>query len=316
VTKAALAVDAGQTTIRAALSDDGRGPRSAVAPGVIRVGMGGGREAVSERLLAAVAELGPLPSEPGPRAAIGLSGFEAVADEDLGWIADTFRKGVGVESLAIASDGLTALLGAIGRRDGVVVAAGTGTACLARRGRRFAKVDGWGSLLSDAGSGFAIGRAGLDAALREYDGRPGSAGLLEAARERFGEVEAVPEQIYSAPVPTRAVASFAEDVARAAEAGDEYARTILADAATELAISTCAAAARLFEPGEEVLVSYAGSVFGAGELIAAPFRREVEARLPGSSIVEPEGDPLAGALLLAELAEELPDEPGILRKWA
>ena len=64
-----------------------------------------------------------------------------------------------------------------------------------------------------------------------------------------------------------------------------------------------------------MVVSYAGSVFGAGELIAAPFRQEVEARLPGSSIVEPEGDPLAGALLLAELAEELPDEPGILRKW-
>ena len=117
MTKAALAVDAGQTTIRAALSDDGRGPRSAVAPGVIRVGMGGGREVVSERLLAAVAELGPLPV-PAPRAAIGLSGFEAVADEDLGWIAHTFREGVGVESLAIASDGLTALLGAIGRRDG------------------------------------------------------------------------------------------------------------------------------------------------------------------------------------------------------
>jgi N-acetylglucosamine kinase-like BadF-type ATPase len=315
VTEAALAVDAGQTTIRAALADDGRGPRSAVAPGVIRVGMGGGPEAVSERLLAAVAELGPLPSEPPPRAAIGLSGFEAVGDEDLGWIAETFRKGAGVESLAIASDGLTALLGAIGRRDGVVVAAGTGTACLARRGARFAKVDGWGSLLSDAGSGFAIGRAGLDAALREYDGRPGSAALLEAARERFGEVEELPEQIYSAPVPTRAVASFAEDVARAAEAGDEYARTILADAARELAISTSAAAGRLFEPGKEVLVSYTGSVFGAGEPIAAPFRREVEARLPGSSIVEPEGDPLAGALLLAELAEELPDEPGILRKW-
>ena len=94
-----------------------------------------------------------------------------------------------MESLAIASDGLTALLGAIGRRDGVVVAAGTGTACLARRGARFAKVDGWGSLLSDAGSGFAIGRAGLDAALREYDGRGGSERLMEAARERFGEMD-------------------------------------------------------------------------------------------------------------------------------
>ncbi len=176
-------------------------------------------------------------------------------------------------------------------------------------------MDGWGSLLSDAGSGFAIGRAGLDAALREYDGRPGSAGLLEAARARFGDIERLPEQIYSAPVPTRAVASFAADVARAAEAGDEYARTILADAARELAISACAAAGRLFEPGEEVLVSYAGNVFEAAELVGAPFRREVEARLPGASVVAPEGDPLAGALLLVELAQDLPDEPGILRTW-
>jgi glucosamine kinase len=314
VTKAALAVDAGQTSIRAALVGNGRGPRSAVTPGVIRVGMGGGPEVVSERLLAAVEELGPLP-EPAPAAAIGLSGFEAVGDDELGWIADEFRRGAGVESLAIASDGLTALLGAIGRRDGVVVAAGTGTACLARRGVEFAKVDGWGSLLSDAGSGFAIGRAGLDAALRAYDGRGGSEALMDAAVERFGAIEQLPEQIYSAPVPTRAVASFAADVGRVAEARDEYARTILADAARELAISACAAAGRLFERGEPVVVSYAGSVFEAGDLVGAPFRTEVEARLPGAEIVEPEGDPLAGALLLVELAGDLRDEPGILRTW-
>jgi glucosamine kinase len=315
VTQAALAVDAGQTTIRAALVHDGRGPRSAVAPGVVRVGSAAGPDLVSERLLAAVAELGPLP-EPAPAAAVGLSGFEALGDDELASVADSFRRGAGVESLAIASDGLTALLGAIGRSDGVVVAAGTGTACLARRGERFAKVDGWGSLLSDAGSGFAIGRAGLDAALREYDGRGGSARLMEAARARFGSVEELPEEIYSAPVPTRAVASFAADVAQAAEAGDEHARTILADAARELAISASAAAGRLFEPGEPVLVSYAGSVFQAGDLIAEPFRREVEARLPRASVADPAGDPLAGALLLVELAPGLPDEPGVLRKWA
>jgi glucosamine kinase len=315
VTKpAALAVDAGQTTIRAALVHNGRGPRSAVAPGVVRVGTGAGPDVVAERLLAAVGELGPLP-EPAPHAAVGLSGFEAVSDSDLGWIAETFRAQTGVESLAMASDGLTALLGAIGKRDGVVVAAGTGTACLARRGERFAKVDGWGSLLSDAGSGFMIGRAGLDAALRAYDGRGGSAGLMEAARARFGEIERLPEQIYSAPVPTRAVASFAADVGAAAAAGDQYACEILAGAARELAISACAAARRLFEPGEKVLVSYAGSVFDAGELIGDPFRREVEARLPGSPVVAPEGDPLVGALVLVDLADELPDEPGILRTW-
>jgi len=314
VTKAALAVDAGQTTIRAALVADGRGPRSAVAPGVVRVGPDAGPELMCEQLLAAVAELGPLP-EPVSAAAIGLSGFEAVSEDDLGWIAEEFRRAAGVGSLAIASDGLTALLGAIGRRDGVVVAAGTGTACLGRRGARFAKVDGWGALLSDAGSGFAIGRAGLDAALRAHDGRGGSAALMEAAVERFGAIEQLPEQIYPAPVPTRAVASFAADVGRVAGTGDEQARSILADAARELAISACAAAGRLFELSDPVVVSYAGSVFKAGELIGQPFRSEVAARLPRASVVEPEGDPLAGALLLVELAQDLGDEPGILCSW-
>ena len=36
-------------------------------------------------------------------------------------------------------------------------------------------------------------------------------------------------------------------------------------------------------------------------------------RLPGASVVAPDGDPPAGALLLVELAQDLPDEPGILR---
>jgi len=313
VSPAALAVDAGQTKIRAAL-DDGRGPRSAVAPGVVRVGPHAGPDIVAERILAAVAELGPLP-EPAPLAAIGLSGFEAMGHDDLCLLADTFRGSLGLERLAIATDGLTALLGAIGARDGVVVAAGTGTACLARHDQRYAKVDGWGSLLSDAGSGFAIGRAGLEAALRAYDGRGGSPRLMDAARSRYGTIEQMPERIYAERVPTRAVASFAADVATEAAGGDEVALAILRDAARELAISACAAAARVFEPGDPVLVSYAGNVFQAGDLVLEPFTRELQARRPGTSVVAPSGDPLDGAFLLAELASGLQSQRGILQTW-
>jgi glucosamine kinase len=314
VTPAALAVDAGQTGIRAAL-DEGRGSRSATAPGVERVGAGVGPAIVTERLLAAVAELGPLP-EPAPPAAIGLSGFEAMGPADLREVADAFRERLGIERLAIATDGLTALLGAIGPRDGVVVAAGTGTACLGRRGDGFAKVDGWGSLLSDAGSGFAIGRAGLDAALRAHDGRGGSPRLMDAAARRYGAIEGLAQRIYSDPVPTRAVAVFAADVAGEAETGDEVAQSILSQAARELATSACAAAGRLFEPEDPVLVSYSGNVFQAAALIVEPFTREVEALRPGASVVAPSGDPLAGAFLLAELAPGLRSEPGILETWA
>ena len=310
---AALAVDAGQTKIRAAL-DDGRGPRSAIAPGVLRVGPHAGPDVVAERILAAVTNLGPLP-EPAPLAAIGLSGFEAMGEDDLGRLSKTLRESLGVERLAIATDGLTALLGALGARDGVVVAAGTGTACLARHGQRYAKVDGWGSLLSDAGSGFAIGRAGLDAALRAYDGRGGSPRLMDAAKRHYGTIERMPERIYAEPVPTSAVASFAADVAAEAADGDEVALAILRDAARELAISACAAAARAFDPEDAVLVSYAGNVFQAGDLVVGPFTRELETRRPGTSMVAPSGDPLDGAFLLAELASGLKSQRGILQTW-
>jgi N-acetylglucosamine kinase-like BadF-type ATPase len=310
VTLAALAVDAGQTEIRAALTDE-RGPRRSTAPGVLRLGEAVVADGVAAGLLEAVAGLGPLPSPPPPLG-IGLSGFEAAGEQDLRRLAELLRRELGADSVVIASDGLTALLGALGDRPGAVVATGTGTVCVARRGERFAKVDGWGSLLGDAGSGFAIGRAGLDAALRHVDGRGGSIALRRAAEARFGPAPALVERINGAPVPTRAVASFAADVAGVAAAGDEAARGILREAARELAISACAALDRLFPPGEEALVSYAGNVFEAGSGLSEPFMREVAARRPGTAVVPPQGDPLAGAALLARSGQALRPQPGIV----
>ena len=310
---AALAVDAGQTEIRAILSD-GRGFRTAAAPGVLRMGGRVGPDEVAAGLLAAVAGLGPVP-EPAPAVGVGLSGFEAASERDLGRLAELLRRELGPASLMIASDALTALLGAIGPCDGVVVAAGTGTACLARRGDRFAKVDGWGSLLGDAGSGFAIGRAGLDAVLREFDGRGGSPALLTAAERHFGTVADLPNRVYAAPSPSRAVAGFAVEVARVARTGDEHARAILDDAGRELAISACAALSRLFEPDEPVLLSYTGNLFRAGPPILEPFTRAVAVLRPSARLAAPSGDPLDGARLLVELRSQLAPEPGLLQLW-
>lgn len=314
MTPAALAVDAGQTEIRAALTGE-RGPRTATAPGVLRLGGVTRPDDVAAGLLAAVVGLGALP-EPAPPAGIGLSGFEAASDEDLRRVHELLRRELGLQRVAIASDGLTSLLGALGDRPGAVVAAGTGTVCVARNGDRMAKVDGWGSLLGDAGSGFAIGRAGLDAALRRLDGRGGSAALLRAAERRFGPAPELAERIHGAPVPTRAVAGFAADVAREAAAGDELAGAILRDAGRELALSACAALERLFSADDEAALSYAGNVFLAGPALTEPFAERVRERRPGTEIVPPAGDSLAGAALLAERAETLRPERGILWRAA
>ena len=311
MTPAVLAVDAGQTEIRAALADMGRGPRSATAPGVLRMGRRVGPEEVADALLVALSALRPLP-DPLPPVGVGLSGFEAAGEGDLRRVGELLRTRLSVERLSIASDGVTSLLGALGDRDGAVVAAGTGTVCVGRRGERLVKVDGWGSLLGDAGSGFAIGRAGLDAALRHADGRGGSAALLRAAERRYGPLPELSESIYSADVPTRAVASFAADVAEQATAGEPHAVAILADAARELAITGCAALGRLFEPDEPAALSYAGNVFRAGTPLLEPFTAEVLERRPKTEVVPPEGDALAGAALLAGLDDGLRPEPGLL----
>jgi glucosamine kinase len=315
VNPAVLAVDAGQTEIRAALTDGERGPRTATAPGVLRMGGAVGPEEVAGALLAAVTGLGPLP-QPPPSLGVGLSGFEAAAEEDLGRVAELVRRRLDVTRLAIASDGLTSLLGALGDRDGAVVAAGTGAVCVARRGERLAKVDGWGALLGDAGSGFAIGRAGLESALRHADGRGGSAALLRAAERRYAPLPELPERIYGAEVPARAVAAFAADVASEAAAGDHNAAAILAAAAGELALSACAALGRLFEPGERAVVSYAGNVFRAGAALLDPFREELLRLRPATELVPPAGDGLAGAALLAALDNALRPEPGLLWRAA
>lgn len=183
MTPPSVAVDAGQTEVRAVLVD-GHGP-VATAAGVERIdGAAVDADAVTAALLAAIGRL-ELPFPAAATVAVGLSGFEAARSADLGRVVVLLRTELGVGRVVIASDGVTSLLGALGERSGAVVAAGTGTIVVARGRGGWARVDGWGSLLGDAGSGFAIGRAGLDAALRELDGRGGSPELLRAARERF-----------------------------------------------------------------------------------------------------------------------------------
>jgi glucosamine kinase len=291
VSSAALAVDAGQTQTRAALVE--RGPRVATGPGVPRLERGAGIDRVAAAVMRAIAGLGEMPER--PVVGIGLSGIESMSAANLRELAAGLAGELGAARIVIASDGVTSYLGALGERTGAVVAAGTGTVVLARDGARWAQVDGWGSLLGDAGSGFAIGRAGLDAALRDYDGRPGSAALREAAERRFGDLGKLPNRIHGSDSPSREVSVFAPEVARLAAAGEAVAIEILAAAGTDLAASAAAALGRILASGAPASVSCVGSVFGAGAALREPFARQLARLWPDAEIVEPAGNGLAGA---------------------
>ena len=164
-------------------------------------------------------------------------------------------------------------------------------------------VDGWGHLLGDAGSGFWIGRRGLDAALRAHDGRGGGSPVLARLVERdIGPLDHLPETAARAGAgPVAAIASFSRQVAEAAEAGDEVARHIWLEAAAALAESAVACARRL-SPGTPTptAISWAGGLFSAAEgLLLDPFLARVRAIFPPADLMPPAGDALAGAARLA-----------------
>ncbi|WP_345964448.1 BadF/BadG/BcrA/BcrD ATPase family protein [Streptomyces sp. BRB040] len=115
-----------------------------------------------------------------------------------------------VREAAVTSDAVTAHAGALGGRAGVVLAIGTGSVAVGiGADGAYARVDGWGPLLGDDGSGARIGTAGLRAALRAHDGRGPATSLLNAAAGLFGDLERLPARVGRDGNPARTAASFA-----------------------------------------------------------------------------------------------------------
>jgi N-acetylglucosamine kinase-like BadF-type ATPase len=165
------------------------------------------------------------------------------------------------------------LFGALPGGVGVVLIAGTGSIALGRDSNgTSARAGGWGHLMGDEGSGYDIGRRGLNAAARAADGRGPATALLAAFLRHFA-VDRPLDMI--APIyrstEKAAIASLASIVFECAQAGDHVAAGIIADAARELAHAALAAGVQLGLDNELMPLALAG-----GLLIGHPsFRNEV-----------------------------------------
>ncbi|MBV9022815.1 MAG: ATPase [Streptomycetaceae bacterium] len=232
-------------------------------------------------------------------AAIGAAGMASLGTALRERLPAVLRTEFGVPSgrLALAADAVTAYAGALGMRPGAVVAAGTGMVAigtgLGASGWR--RADGWGHLLGDCGGGAWIGRCGLEAAMRAYDGREGGSGVLWARVESlFGHPAELPGMLYPRSDRAAVLASFAPEVARCADE-DPVAAGILRAAARH--ILQAAAAVRPDHGGE---VALTGGLFKMGEPLLEPLREQAERYLPGARLIAPESDPLHGAVRIAE----------------
>lgn len=237
--------------------------------------------------------------------AAGVSGLTPQAtrpDELLAAVNEA-----GPRTVALAHDSVSAYLAANRFENGAVIAAGTGVVTLGVGVRGVARVDGWGHLVGDAGSGYWIGRAGLDAALRSYDGRGTPTALEEAATTEFGPLPELYMVLQAHPDRVAHIAGFARAVSVAAHADDTVAVEILQWAAAELADSVRAALRRSgHRPAVPVRVSWMGNVLANNALIRSRFIELLEESTPDVTVAAPYGDTLDGVALLLDPPDQHP----------
>ncbi|WP_255285785.1 N-acetylglucosamine kinase [Streptomyces niveus] len=302
-----LGVDSGGSGLRIALgSTDGDGAvrtlGTAVSTEPVRTGPSGiDPDHLLEQLLPAVRTL--LARADGTEApvavAIGAAGMATLGDGLRAGLPAALESALGVRRLALAADAVTAYAGALGQRPGAVVAAGTGMIALGTDLTGWRRADGWGHLLGDCGGGAWIGRAGLESAMRAYDGRRGgSAALLSRLEAVFGPASGMPGAVYPRTDRPAVLASFAPEVARCAP-HDPVAAGIVEEAARYIADAAVAVCPQT--EGAEVALT--GGLFKMGDPLLVPLRAELAELLPHARTVSAQGDPLAGALRIAgELA--------------
>jgi N-acetylglucosamine kinase-like BadF-type ATPase len=205
-------------------------------------------------------------------------------------------------NIVICHDALISLVGGIGQPVGIVVAAGTGSIVFGRnRNGETKRVGGWGYILGDEGSAYKIAIAGMQAALKSYDGREISTCLVDVFKQHFQltGIEDLIEVIYRRGAGVKEIAALAPLVDDAAASGDELANRVIDNAVRELVIATSTVIDKLFSHRESFEVVTTGSVWHGESGIRERFIASICQLFPSAKVIFPRYESAYGAGLLA-----------------
>ncbi len=263
------------------------------------VGLQPALASLSQAVDAARSEAG---ASPGPLAAVvvGLAGSDRAEIQQpiLRWVE---QHGV-ARRCRVDHDALPVLAAGSAEGWGVALISGTGSFAFGQnRQGRTARAGGWGFLLGDEGSGYAIARSGLRAAFRMIDGRGPATRLLEGflTRLRCPQATDLVPAIYHFANDPGAVAALSPVVFEAAESADAVARTILAQAGRDLASMVAAVAGKLGFGDRPFPLAMTGGVLLASRLLGESLQASLAEQGLRPSPVVPVPHPVAGAVQLA-----------------
>ncbi|NOU98406.1 N-acetylglucosamine kinase [Paenibacillus sp. LMG 31456] len=181
---------------------------------------------------------------------LGLAGADRPEDKQqfVDFFEDKFKTKVPV---TIQNDAITALAAGAWGEAGIVLISGTGSIGYGYLPETdtYVRVGGWGYLLGDEGSGFAIGQKALIAVMKQHDGRGKWTALTELVLDEWSlsDPNRIVTHVYSQSNVRTGVADISKLAVRAAKAGDEVAVGIIVEAVEQLVELAVTAKSRLSE---------------------------------------------------------------------
>ena len=248
---APLADPSGQTIVGCGLAGPGN-PRAA--------GFETAQSNIDQAIEAAFLDA-KLPRIPAAAACFGLAGAGRPSEQEqiAAWAT---RRGIAAK-VRVCHDAKPILAAAAPDNVGIALIAGTGSLAWGRNAAgETARAGGWGYLLGDEGSGYAIAVAGLRAAMRATDGRGPQTDLLAGLMQRLDapSPDELVAKIYSPQTSREELAALAHVVFDYVET-DETAATIIHTAARDLSELVVAVARELdFSDGGFTLAMTGGAI--------------------------------------------------------
>ncbi|HTI50485.1 MAG TPA: BadF/BadG/BcrA/BcrD ATPase family protein, partial [Planctomycetaceae bacterium] len=185
---------------------------------------------------------------------------------------------------------------------GVALIAGTGSLAFGRNAQGdAARAGGWGYLLGDEGSGYAIVCRALQATAHAADGRGPQTELLPRFLKKLdvAQPSELVIQIYRPEIDRPVIATWADIVFDAAAAGDSVATQIVAQGARDLAGAVVAVCRKVGLDNSSFPLAAGGGLLihqpSYCEAVVAALEQSGLQAAPVSAVAEP----VAGAVLLA-----------------
>ena len=293
-----LGIDGGGSWTRALLADQ--------SGSIIGSGVAGssnyqaiGLTAATQALAAAIGEArhsaGVPDDAPIAAACLGLAGVGRPLDRAR-FVALGEQHRI-ARQIRVVNDAELLLASGTAERWGVALICGTGSICHGQApDGRTARSGGWGYLLGDEGSGYAIASHALRLATQTADGRADAPGLLQLVLEHWNIAE--PPQlithVYQGGVSRTDIAALAQPVAALADAGDLAAQLVIEQAGADLARMVSAVVRRL--DLERPPLALAGGVILSSKRLWPSLHAQLDVAIGAMTRVD---DPTLGAVVIA-----------------